>query len=148
MAEIKSQGKIIFAGLFAVLYLVFGIAMILSAAIPALAGFTGPYHVPADPAGGFVLCVIGALFAFAYRELSRESADGPAFLYIGMILSVIFGLIALISAGAHGIEITIFGEGESWNPASLVVPMLYLAIGSVAGLAAWGRAFISDLAGA
>lgn len=142
-----SIGKIIFAALFGILYLVFGITMIASAAIPALAELTELYRIPADPAGGFVLCVIGAVFVFAYRELARTSADGPAFLIIGMILSVVFGMVALVSLGAQGIEVMIFGKGETWDPALLVVPMLYLAFGALAGLPAWGRAFLADLAG-
>jgi predicted small integral membrane protein len=143
-----SRGKIIFAALFGILYLIAGITMIVSAVIPALGELTGSYYIPSDPAGGFVLCVIGAVFVFAYRELSRASGDGPAFLYIGMALSVIFGIVALVSLGAQGIEIMIFGEGEPWDPLQLAVPMLYLAFGSLAGLSAWGRAFLSDLTGA
>lgn len=142
-----SFGKIIFAASFGILYLVFGIAMIASAAIPTLAELTGLYRIPTDPAGGFVLCVIGAVYVFACRELARTSADGPAFLIIGMILSVVFGMVALVSLGAQGIEVMIFGKGETWDPALLVVPMLYLAFGALAGLPAWGRAFLADLAG-
>lgn len=143
-----SKGKMIFAALFGILYLVFGIAMIASAAIPAIAELTGAHRIPAEPAGGFVLCVIGAVFVFACRELARSSADGPAFLIIGIVLSVVFGMVAFISLVAQGIEVLIFGEGEIWDPALLVVPMLYLAFGAVAGLFAWGRAFIADLLGA
>ena len=143
-----SKEKMIFAALFGILYMVLGIAMIASAAIPAIAELTGAYRIPAEPAGGFVLCVIGAVFVFACHELARNSADGPAFLIIGMVLSVVFGLVALISLGAQGIEVMIFGEGESWDPALLIVPMLYLAFGPVAGLFVWGRSFLADLAGA
>jgi len=140
-------GKRIFAAVFGILYLAFGIAMIGSV-IPALAGLTGQAGIPSDPAAGFVLSVIGAVFLFAYRELSRASADGPAFLYIGMVLSLVFAVVALLSLGAQGIEIMIFGEGESWDPVRLLVPMLYLGIGPAIGLFVWGRAFLSDLAGA
>lgn len=143
-----SRGKIIFAALFGILYLVSGITMIVSAVVPAPGEMTGTYFIPADPAGGFVLCVIGAVFVFSCRELVRSSADGPAFLYIGMLLSVVFAVVALVSLGAQGIEIMIFGKGETWDPARLAVPMLYLAAGPVAGLSVWGRAFLADLAGA
>jgi len=143
------NAKTLVAALSRILYLIFGITMITSAAIPALAELTGPYLVPADPAGGFVLCVIGTVFLFACRELVAGSADGTAFLYTGMALSGIFGAVALISLGAEGIEVLLFSEGEeSWAPIQLVVPMLYLALVPVAGLITWGRAFLSDLAGA
>ena len=77
----------IFAALFGFLYLVFGIAMIASAAFPALAELTGLYHIPTDPAGGFVLCVIGAVFAFAYPERARPSAEGRHSLSSGLFCS-------------------------------------------------------------
>ncbi|ACL17609.1 hypothetical protein [Methanosphaerula palustris] len=143
------NGKIIFAALFGVLYLIFGIAMITSAAIPSLAELTGVYLIPADPAGGFVLCVIGTVFLFACHKLVRGSVDGPAFLYTGMIMSLVFGAVALVSLGAQGIDILLFSEGEeSWVPIQLVVPMLYLALVPIIGLITWGRAFLNDLAGA
>ncbi|MFA4861447.1 hypothetical protein [Methanoregula sp.] len=141
------SGKRIFAAVFGILYLAFGSVMIGSV-IPALDGLTGQAGIPSDPAAGFVLCVIGAVFLFAYRELSRTSADGPAFLIIGMVLSVVFAAVALLSLGVQGTGILLFGEGETWDPIRLLVPMLYLGIGPAAGLFVWGRAFLSDLAGA
>lgn len=142
------NGKILFAAIFSGLYLLFGITVIASALIFPVAEMTGPYRIPADPAAGFVLCVIGAVFASACRELFRDSPDGPAFLYIGMGLAVVFGLVAVISLGAQGIDTLIFGGGETWDPLQLAVPMLYLAAGPVIGLMVWGRRFRTGLTGA
>jgi len=137
------------AALFGVLYLLSGCLMIASAGVPALAGMTAPYLIPADPAGGFVLCVVGAVFLFAWRELARGVAEGPAFLYTGMALSGIFGLVALLSCGAQGLQVLLFPDGEeTWTWLRLVVPMLYLALVPTAGLLTWGRAFLNDLVGA
>ena len=143
-----SWGKMAFTALFGILYLVFGIAMIVSVVIPAFGGLTGPAGIPSDPAGGFVLCVIGSIFLLAGRGISRTSAEGQAFLCVGMVLSTVFAVVALLSLGAQGIEIMIFEGGENWDPIRLLVPMLYLGIGPAAGLFVWGRAFLSDLAGA
>ena len=55
-------------------------------------------------------------------------------------------MVALLSLGAQGIEIVIFGKGETWNTALVAVPMLYSAIGAVARLPAWEREFLADLA--
>jgi hypothetical protein len=142
-----SFGKTLFAAVFGILYLLFGIGMILSAAVPYLAGFTGPYHLPADPAAGFVLCVVGMVFLFACRRLATDSANGYAFLYVGMALALIFGIVALLSLLAQGAEILVFGNGEPWDPLLMVVPMLYLAVVPTLGLYTWGRSFMSNLSG-
>ncbi len=143
-----SFGKTLFAAVFGILYLLSGIVMILSAAIPYLAELTGPYLIPADPAAGFVLCVVGLVFLFACRRLAQGTANGHAFLYVGMALALIFGIVALLSLLAQGAEIVIFGDGEPWDPVQLLVPMVYLALVPAIGLYAWGREFISDLTGA
>jgi hypothetical protein len=142
-----SQGKTLFAAVFGTLYLLFGIVMILSAAIPYLAELAGSYLIPSDPAAGFVLCVVGMVFLFACQRLATGSANGHAFLYVGMALALIFGIVALLSLLAQGAEIVIFGDGEPWDPVQLLIPMVYLALVPAIGLYAWGREFISNLVG-
>lgn len=140
--------KVLFAAVFGVLYLLFGIIMIVSALVLPLAELAGTYLIPADPAAGFVLCVVGLVFLFAYRSLSAGTGTGPAFLYVGMALALIFGIVALLSLLAQGAEIVFFGDGEPWNPIQILVPMFWLALIPTIGMYAWGRGFISDLTGA
>jgi hypothetical protein len=142
-----STVKLLFAALSGILYIAAGLAMIASALVPAVAELTAPIIIPPDPVGGFVLCVIGTVFIFAFRSLSAASSDGHAFLYVGMTLAVIFGTVALLSRGAQGVEVLIFGKGESWDPLQLAVPMLWLALLPAFGLFTWGRAFVNDLTG-
>jgi hypothetical protein len=144
----SSFKKILIAVLFGTLYLISGSVMILSVIIPALAELTGPLLIPADPAAGFALCVVGLVFLFAYRHLAESTPEGLAFLYVGMALSVIFGIVALLSLLAQGSEILLFGEGETWNPVRVLVPMVYLALVPAICLFTWGRGFISNLTGA
>ncbi len=142
-----STRKAAFAAVFGVLYWFFGLAMIVSVLLPTLADLKGPFLVPADPLAGFVLCVVGTVFLFAYREQAAGIVANTAFLYVGMALALVFGVVALLSLLAEGADIVFFGDGEPWDPAGLLVPMVYLAIVPAIGMYAWGRGFIDDLTG-
>jgi len=142
-----STTKTAFAVIFGILYWIFGISMIVSALIPGLGDLTGQYMIPTDPAAGFVLCVVGTVFLFAYRKLAGGMANGQAFFCVGMGLSLVFGIVALLSLLATGADLVLFG-GEPWDPVQLLVPMVYLALVPAIGLYAWGREFIGNLVGA
>jgi len=138
--------KVIFSWIAGLLYGLFGVLQILSAIVPGLAGLLAPVFIPTDIASGFVLCVIGAVFIVGAQEIHARIAGGEAFLYVGMLLSVAFGLIMLLDLGAQGVDTALFGvEGSSWSLTQMIVPMLYLALLSLAGFAAWGRSFIRDI---
>ena len=140
--------KTAFAAIFGILYWLFGLTMILSALFPVLAELAGQYMVPADPAAGFVLCVVGTVFLFACQKFAAGTANGQAYLYVGMGLSLIFGIVALLSLLAVGADLVLFSDGEPWDPVQILVPMVWLAILPAIGLYAWGREFIGNLTGA
>lgn len=139
--------KTVFSAIFGTLYWLFGLTMILSALVPALAEPAGQLMIPADPAAGFVLCVVGTVFLFAYRRLAAGTGNGQAYLYVAMGLSLVFGIVALLSILAVGADLVFFG-GEPWDPAQVLVPMVWLALFPAAGLYAWGREFVGNLTGA
>jgi len=136
----------IFSWIIGLLYCLFGILQILSAIVTDLARVFSPFLIPSDIASGFVLCVIGAVFIAGAREMNARTVGGEAFLYVGMLLSVAFGLIMFLNLGAQGINTILFGGvGSSWSVMQMIVPMLYLAIPSLAGFAVWGHGFLQDL---
>lgn len=138
--------KYLFAALFGILYLVFGVTELISALVPGIADLTTPFQVPADIIGGLALCVVAAVYLSALQRFTTGSGNGPAYLYVAMALSTIFGAVALLSLTAQGTDLILFGD-ESWNPVALLVPMVYLAIVPALGLSRWGRRFTGDLAG-
>lgn len=140
--------KTTFAAIFGIQYWLFGLTMIISALVPALAEPAGQFMIPADPAAGFVLCVVGTVFLFACQRLTAGTAGGQAYLYVGMGLSHVFGIVALLSILAVGADLVLFGDGEPWNPVQVLVPMVWLALLPAAGLYAWGREFVGNLTGA
>ncbi len=143
-----STTRTAFAVVFGILYWIFGISMIVSALIPGLGDLIGQYMIPTDPAAGFVLCVVGTVFLFAYRKLAGGTTNSQAFLFVGMGLSLVFGIVALLSLLAAGANLVLFGDGEPWNPVQVLVPMVWLALLPTIGLYVWGREFIGDLTGA
>jgi hypothetical protein len=142
-----SNTKSLFAGIFGILYILFGATEMISGLIPGIAGLTAPFLIPADIIGGLVLCVVGAVYLSALQRFTTGSGNGAAYLYVAMALSVIFGTVALLSLVAQGTDIHLFGDGEPWSPVALLVPMAYLAILPAAGLSRWGQSFAGDLLG-
>ncbi|MFA5331781.1 MAG: hypothetical protein WC342_05335 [Methanoregula sp.] len=143
-----ATGKIIFTALVGAIYAVFGIVQILAGILPDLATALEPYSISGDIVQGFVLCVIGSVFLYGTAEMHARRAGAEAFLYVGLLLSLAFGIIMLLDVCAIGIDTVVFGEeGENtWELVSFAVPMLYLAIFSVIGFAAWGRKFVKEIA--
>jgi hypothetical protein len=139
--------KTTFAAVFGILYWLSGLTMILSALVPALAEPAGQFMIPADPAAGFVLCVVGTVFLFACQRLAAGTAGGQAYLYVAMGLSLIFGIVALLSMLAVGADLILFGDGEPWDPAQVLIPMVWLALLPAIGLYAWGREFVGNITG-
>lgn len=140
------NAKVLFAGLFGILYLIAGITETLFGLIPEIAHLTAPVQVPADIIGGLVLIVVGAVYFAALQRFTTGSGNGTAYLYVAMALSVIFGTVAFLSLAAQGTDLILFGD-EPWSPLSLLVPMVWLAIVPAAGFSCWGQRFMGDLAG-
>jgi len=145
-----ASGKMIFAALVGAIYAVFGIVQILAGILPDLAAALEPYLIPGDIVQGFVLCVIGSVFLYGTAEMHTCRAGAEAFLYVGLLLSLAFSIIMLLDICAIGIDTVIFGEeGENtWKIVSFAVPMLFLAVFSAIGFAAWGRKFTKEIASA
>ena len=139
-----SLTKRIVAGIFGILYLTFGMTETLSGLVPWIADRAAAYLVPADIIGGLVLCIVGAVYLSALHRFVNGSGSGQAYLYVAMALSVIFGTVALLSRGALGADLLLFGDGEPWSPLALLVPMVWLAVLPAAGLSIWGRRFTGN----
>jgi len=110
------------------------------------AALTGPAvpFVPASLFWGCVLLVIGAVLLTGVRNLARGLDDGVVFFNVGILLSVSFGVISLLAAGAGALEAAI--AGEAWSVADTLAPAVYLAAIGAAGFLAWCRAFFRGLA--
>ena len=139
----KYKMKGIFAAVMGALYLLCGFLEIGSWIFPGLAAMG---VVPADVLGGFVLCVIGLVFLAGVQGLRSGKPGAVAFLFVGLLLSLAFGLITFLAVGAGWLETALFGDMSEWSVTEMAVPMFYLALVSIAGYAAWGREFFRGIA--
>lgn len=135
--------KVLFGAVLGALYAGIGILQFVWAIFGPLAGLEF-LLISGDVFSGFVLLVIGAVLLDGAWKLSRGTRDGAPFIYVGILLSVLFGLVALCSLGAGALEATFFAEEgeEAWSIMDAITPLLYLAVFGAAGFLAWGREFL------
>ena len=128
--------------------LVTGVLYIFAGILQALVGaglFTLPL-VPGSIMGAFVLIVIGSVFLSGHRELSRSDPEGQAFIFVGILLSILFGILYLLVMGADTISAYLLGseDFEDWTVFDDLRPELYLALLSVYGYFRWKDEFDMD----
>ena len=132
-----------FGALIGLLYLFFG-AMQMIIWLGYDAAWTSALYIPGD-AGGFVLIIISSVFFWGVKELKEGIGEGVAYVYMGILLSLLFGVISLLMMGADALSYYTLGADEPWSPLSNVRPALYLALVGLAGLIIWRDKF--DLKG-
>lgn len=143
MTECYDSGKqkLTFALVTGALYIATGI-------LQALAGaglFTLPL-IPGSIMGSFVLIVIGSVFLFGRKELSESNPEGEAFIVVGILLSILFGILYLLVMGADAISAYVLSSEDfgDWTLLDDLRPELYLALLSVFGYLKWKDEFTMD----
>ena len=140
MTECYDTGreKVTFALVTGILYILFGVLQAVAAT-----GYIEIPLVPGNVMGAFVLVVIGSVFLFGYRELKDGIAGGVAFIVVGIMLSVIFGMLYLLVMGADTISAYVLSseDFQDWTPLDDLRPELYLSLLSVYGYFKWREEF-------
>lgn len=130
--------KILFGAVLGVLYVAFGLLQFVLAAFGPVESLEA-LLIPGDLFTGFVLLVVGAVFLAGVKKLSSGAADGMPFVYVGILLSVGFGLVELLALCALGLDAYLVGEWADWVVTDAINPLLYLAVIGVFGFFAWGK---------
>ena len=140
MNEYSDTGheKITFTFVAGTLYILFGILQAIAAT-----GLAEIPLVPGNAIGVFVLFVIGIVFLFGYKELKEGIPDGIAYLFVGILLSLIFGILYLLVMGADVLSAYILKseDFENWTLLDDVRPELYLAFLSLISYLRWKNEF-------
>ncbi len=102
--------------------------------------------IPAMPIGILVLGILGAVFLYGYWELNQGIEEGVSYIHVGIILSLIFGVIYLLIMGAHSLQAYILGseDYEDWTISDDLRPELYLSVLTLIGYLLWKDDF-SDI---
>ena len=128
--------------------LVTGGLYIFTGILQALTG-SGLVSLPLFPGsfmGAFVLIVIGSVFIFGHRELSESNPEGQAFIVVGILLSILFGILYLLVIGADSISAYILksDDFDDWTLLDDIRPELYLSLLSIWGYLKWKDEFSMD----
>ncbi|WP_042705366.1 hypothetical protein [Methanomicrobium mobile] len=122
-----------------ILYLAFGIMQ-----LTATVGFTMPFYESLYITGGifnaFVLLVTAAVFLTGILRMNRNTAEADAFLDVGFLLSLAFGIVAILGTLAGGLDMWI-GEEEEIVEGMLetVTPLLYMVVFGFLGYCLWAK---------
>lgn len=133
--------KLTFAFTMGVLYVITGL-------LQALAG-AGLLSLPLFPGsfmGALVLLVIGSVFLFGHRELADAHPEGQAFIVVGILLSLMFGVLYMLVLGANALSAHVLKseDFEDWTLLDGLRPELYLSILSLFGYLKWRDEFTAD----
>lgn len=132
-----------FTLLWGVIYLAIGSLQILKGAKLLPDNFISANLLPPEIAGGLVLAVVGAVYLYGTLEFSKGSSEGRAYAYVGIVLSMLFGVLYFLTFTADIINAwVLFADGfEQWTPLSDFKPALYLGLFSLAIYTSWENKF-------
>jgi hypothetical protein len=141
--ENKNKALTYFTLLWGMLYLSIGSLQVLKGAKLLPDDFLSTNLIPPEIAGGLVLAVVGAIYLYGTIEFSKNSFEGKAYAYVGIILSILFGILYFLTFTADIINAwVLFAEGfEEWTPLVDFKPALYLGLLSLAIYAGWEKRF-------
>ncbi len=125
---------------FSILFIIFGIiqSIIFFGLFKSISELL---FIPEDLIGGFVLILIGLIFLMGYYELKSGIAEGMAYVYVGVILSLFFLCIYLLIMLANGIEAYIFvnEDFKNWSPLEDFRPGIYISIFTLIPFILWRK---------
>jgi hypothetical protein len=140
MTECYDAGKekLTFALVTGSLYIVTGILQALTGA-----GLFSLPLLPGSIMGAFVLIVIGSVFIFGHRELAESNPEGQAFIVVGILLSIIFGILYLLVLSADMLSAYVLESDDfsDWTIMDDLRPELYLSLLAVWGYLKWKDEF-------
>ncbi len=131
----------IFALLISLLYIFLG-SMHIAEGMGADTGLAAVLFVSADMLGGLCLLVIGVVFFYGFRELNSGIEEGIAFVYVGMIMSLVFMLVyALVGAGTLMDSFLLPEDYTGWHISDQLRPGAYLGIPVLVAFLVWKDRF-------
>jgi len=123
MSKVKTVG--IYSAIIGIAYIVYGLIEMVSWA-------TGPLDFPLSPSpdifAGFVLLVIGSVLVYRIQALLEMKYEGLSFLFVGLLLSAIIGIMYLLIMGADALDALVVGETWEFDASAYNLPAIVLFI--------------------
>ncbi|MDW7731627.1 MAG: hypothetical protein SCH66_04245, partial [Methanolobus sp.] len=130
-------------------YSFFGLIQLIIGSSKALFGFSAPENlgrfitevlfIPPDAIGGFVLILIGSVFIYGFVEMHSGKEEGIAYVYVGILLSLIFAGIYMLAAFGNILEAYILKNEAfaGWSIIDDIRPEIYLGVISLFAYLQW-----------
>jgi len=134
----RNKTMIWFGAVMTIAYLAFGALEVL-ASLGTGGEWSEALFLQDSLMDGFVLLVIGAVFAFGWDGERQEKGEGDAFVLVGIAMGIIFLCIYVILMGASLLGLAIFGSEhmEGWVLVDSVRPGIYLGLVTLIGAYMW-----------
>lgn len=141
--------KMLFALLMGSVYVLFGFIQLITGSSKALFGLSTPedigrfvseiLFIPPDAIGGFVLILIGSVFIYGFVEIHSGKEEGIAYVYVGILLSLIFAGIYMLAAFGDILEAYILKNEAfaDWSIIDDIRPEIYLGLISSLAYLQW-----------
>lgn len=98
---------------------------------------------PSDLMGSLVLVLIGSIFLYGLMELRSGLNEGIAYVYVGMLISLLFATVYMLVMTGNWMESYLLNDPEitGWSFGNDFRPAIYLGILSLCGYFLWKKDF-------
>ncbi|TGC11429.1 hypothetical protein [Methanolobus halotolerans] len=144
-----NRRKMVFALFMGFVYILFGTIQLITGSSKALLNLTAPENlgrfitdvlfIPPDAIGGFVLILMGSVFIYGFVEIHSGREEGIAYVYVGILLSLIFAGIYVLAAVGNILEVYILKNTAfaDWSILDDIRPEIYLGFISLLSYLQW-----------
>lgn len=103
----------------------------------------GLLFAPSDLMGSLVLVLIGSIFLYGLMELRGGLKEGIAYVYVGILISLIFTTVHTLMMTGNWMESYLLNDPEmiGWGFSEDFRPAIYLGILSLCGYFLWRKDF-------
>ncbi len=109
-----------------------GIAYMVYGLIEILEWMIGTLQIPLSPSpdifAGFILIIIGTILIYRIGSLLDMKYEGLSFLFVGLVLSAIIGIMYILIMGADALDALVVGEPWNFDPTTYNLPAIVLFI--------------------
>ncbi|MDI3539950.1 MAG: hypothetical protein PWR29_1744 [Methanolobus sp.] len=148
-----NKDKMLFALIMGCAYALIGVVQTVTGISKALSEACGTVYqehliadtlfIPADIIAGLILILIGSVFLYGVSEIRAGVREGIAYVYVGIILSLIFGGIYVLAATGELLEIHLLKNAEytGWTLLDTLRPEIYMGMLSLLTYLKWKDSF-------
>jgi hypothetical protein len=141
MEQTNQNKELLFALLAGVLYSVFGILHIAEG-LSINTGIAEVLFISGDILGGACLVIIGTVFLYGSREMAKGVNAGVSFVYVGILLSLVFMAVYILTMGGNLLDSFIVPDDyEGWSAVENFRPGIYLGVLPFMGILYWKNRF-------